>query len=779
MNKINKLKKRSKLVAIVSTTGVCLLLTSPGDINAESLQPSNLKVQDSQVESQSQEKDKNLDTVNNNENKQVEVKNDSNNIEISQDVKDNNVESNSQKETVQDVSKETESKSDPQKDINMEHDSLKSGEVNQDNPQVASNKPSNVETYETEVQDIQIIEFSQGDGIWSLPYGMQGANYIDSTNKYAGKEVQLIQKMIVNNVTWYQFSVDGKTVGWLDGKVLSKLTNIQKINQDAIMGGTYNNGIWSLPYGVNGADYLGISDKYAYDNIKLLVKANNGNTIWYKFSVHGQVIGWIDEKALEKGEVKPVNFKVTIGNTSGNGIWSKPYGVNTAEYLGSTNSYTYQEVQVVKTVKRGTTNWYQIKNDKGVIGWIDGDKSVTNIENLPVENSTVLIGGSAKPSDGVWSVPYGEYGANWIAPVSDYSFKQVKVIQNVKKDNVIWSKIQFGDKVLGWVDSRTLLNLAINEENKTVLLGDTNGHSVWSLPYGEKNAKYVGSANDYANKPIKVIGSLKIEDTTWYHFTVNGKEVGWIDSKAVSNASNIIEMNETYHVGNNQGHSVWTRPYGMQNASYVGSASDFANKNLNVVLSVNFNGVTWFGFKNSKGSLNWIDSKAVVKGDIYPRLDVPIINQRDPFNPARDLRAGCEITSVTMMLRYAGANVDKVQLAYEMPYSSFDPNKGFVGDPFGSGWTIYPPALMGLVQKYAGSSVNLTGLEIKRNLDAGKPVVVWMTMHGFTVHAITLTGYDDNYFYYNDPWTGEKDASMYWSDFYKNWDSQNRRAISY
>ncbi|SFC04001.1 Uncharacterized protein YvpB [Bacillus sp. 491mf] len=773
MSKNNTLKVCSKSVAVIGVTGACLFLSEPTVIKAEN----NIKVQDNQVGGNIQGKDIESNEQQDNGVKQEQSQENSMKKDNSQTdgVKANTTQnlqdSNIKSENVQGVDVESNSQQDNSaKSYNMQSNEVKTQ---------LDNKSSNSQPNTTNVQEAQIIEFSQGNGIWSVPYGLQGASYIDSTNKYAGKIVQLIQKMIVNNATWYQFSVDGKTIGWLDSKVLSKLSNIQEINQDSIMGATNNNGIWSLPYGVKGANYVGTSDKYAYDNIKLIAKANFGDTTWYQFSVDGKVIGWVDGKALDKDGAQPANFSVTIGNTNSNGVWSKPYGVTGAQYLGSTNDYAYQTLQVIKTVKKGATTWYQVKNDKGIVGWIDGDKAVTDLENLPIENSSALIGGSAKPSDGIWSVPYGEYGANWIASVSDYSFRQVKVIQKIKKNNVVWSKIKLEDKVLGWIDSRTLSNLVINEENKTVLLGDTYGHSVWTLPYGEENAKYVGSANNYVNKPIKVIGSFTREQTVWYHFMVDGKEVGWIDSKTVSNASNIIEMNETYHIENNQGHAVWTRPYGMQNASFVGSASDFIHKNLNVKLSVNYNGVTWYGFKNSKGNLNWIDSRAVVQGSAYPYLDVPIISQRDPYIPARNLVSGCEITSVAMMLQYAGANVDKVQLAYEMPYSSFDPNQGFVGNPFGKGWTIYPPALMDLVRKYTGSAINLTGLEIKSNLDAGKPVVVWMTMHGFTVHAITLVGYDENYFYYNDPWTGEKNASMYWSDFYNNWSTQNRRAISY
>jgi uncharacterized protein YvpB len=160
------------------------------------------------------------------------------------------------------------------------------------------------------------------------------------------------------------------------------------------------------------------------------------------------------------------------------------------------------------------------------------------------------------------------------------------------------------------------------------------------------------------------------------------------------------------------------------------------------------------------------------------RLNVPLVGQLP------ELPTGCEITSVTMMLQHRGAKVDKVALANEMPRHSSDPNYGYVGNPFTTrGWTVYPPALMKLVGKYAGNAQNLTGvsnLKLESELANNKPVMVWVSpMHGFTVHAITLTGYDQSNYYFNDPWTNKKDIKMGKSEFIKLWSNQSKRAISY
>ncbi|WP_125711985.1 C39 family peptidase [Companilactobacillus kedongensis] len=180
------------------------------------------------------------------------------------------------------------------------------------------------------------------------------------------------------------------------------------------------------------------------------------------------------------------------------------------------------------------------------------------------------------------------------------------------------------------------------------------------------------------------------------------------------------------------------------------------------------------------GNNVWLPQSSVVINDsTYPEADwvagVPLISQRP------ELPNGCEITAVTMMLQYAGANVNKMQLAYEMPRSS-DPNYGYMGQPWDStGVTIFPSALMRLVEKYAGSAKNLSGQgldAIKYQISIGHPVVTWHTLHGFLYHALTVTGYDSNYIYYNDCWLNQS-MQMGINEFISNWNTQNRMAISY
>lgn len=194
-------------------------------------------------------------------------------------------------------------------------------------------------------------------------------------------------------------------------------------------------------------------------------------------------------------------------------------------------------------------------------------------------------------------------------------------------------------------------------------------------------------------------------------------------------------------------------------------------------------------------------------------LDVPIVSQKP------ELYNGCEVTSLTMLLQYAGIKADKMTLAKKITKDTTslvrdksdniiewgDPNDGFVGDITGKsniGYGVYPKPILDLLEKYLpGRSVNLSGQSfdtILKSVDDGKPVVVWVTVdfnlpsefvtwqkNGKTVkatfdeHAVLLVGYDKSYCYVNNPLNGIKNEKVSKDTFIKVWDSMGDMAVSY
>lgn len=271
---------------------------------------------------------------------------------------------------------------------------------------------------------------------------------------------------------------------------------------------------------------------------------------------------------------------------------------------------------------------------------------------------------------------------------------------------------------------------------------------------------------------------------------------GWYaDTLHNFNGTNYYRVSTSEYANSNDGaFQSYVQPY-QGNATVVykagasvhsfngyGNHAVYEGNNLDTGTSWKINNHALIGGKEwyQISSDTWLPQDyVVVNNGQYKDADwitgVPLIAQRP------ELPNGCEITAVTMMLQYAGANVDKMQMAREMPRSS-DPNYGYIGQPWDlTGITIFPSALMGLVEKYTGTAKNLTGQgfdAIKYQINLGHPVVTWNTLYGFPYHALVVTGYDSKYVYYNDCWT-DQTLQMGIDQFINNWNTQNRRAISY
>ncbi|WP_243355406.1 C39 family peptidase [Bacillus litorisediminis] len=193
-------------------------------------------------------------------------------------------------------------------------------------------------------------------------------------------------------------------------------------------------------------------------------------------------------------------------------------------------------------------------------------------------------------------------------------------------------------------------------------------------------------------------------------------------------------------------------------------------------------------------------------------LNAPIISQFP------ELARGCEVTSLAMLLQFHGYDVDKLTLAQEIAkdpttYKNINgqiffghPNTGFVGNMYSyaePGLGVYHKPIKELAEKYApGKVIDLTGSDftsVQIYLSQGLPVWVitntsyqalpetefeaWQTPSGpikitYKEHSVLLTGYDEQFVYFNDPLTGEKNKKAPMIEFVQSWTQMGSQAIA-
>lgn len=163
-----------------------------------------------------------------------------------------------------------------------------------------------------------------------------------------------------------------------------------------------------------------------------------------------------------------------------------------------------------------------------------------------------------------------------------------------------------------------------------------------------------------------------------------------------------------------------------------------------------------------------------------------------PYLSQSGFPTGCESASAVMLLRDAGysTSIDTfIDTALDIGYLYYDnsilygpdPNKAFIGDPRSShGYGCYAPVITNSLNRIltgGDTAKNVTGTSMSKLLtdyiDNGTPVAVWATINMMVPdngtqwivpetgelftwkrheHCLVLVGYDDTYYYMNDPY---------------------------
>lgn len=192
-------------------------------------------------------------------------------------------------------------------------------------------------------------------------------------------------------------------------------------------------------------------------------------------------------------------------------------------------------------------------------------------------------------------------------------------------------------------------------------------------------------------------------------------------------------------------------------------------------------------------------------------IDAPV------FAQLPELPAGCEITSLTMLLQYYGITKTKMELVAEMPKDNTpiklnadgspafwgNPNIGFVGDVTRKqrGFGIYHAGLFPLLKSYIPEAIDITGESFElfeQQVASGIPVLIWTTIDfnipykwvtwdtpigpiqtTYAEHAVLLVGYDENNVYLNDPLSGKKQVQVNKDQFIDSWSAMGKQGLTY
>lgn len=205
-----------------------------------------------------------------------------------------------------------------------------------------------------------------------------------------------------------------------------------------------------------------------------------------------------------------------------------------------------------------------------------------------------------------------------------------------------------------------------------------------------------------------------------------------------------------------------------------------------------------FNFKRFQNEYDWLTLKPEQK------LNVPLVNQLP------DLPNGCEVTSLSMLLKYYDINVSKLELSSNIKHVSSFIDNDYRGNPHidfvgymsikNAGWCVYNEPLYNVARKYTKRIRNYTDndfVQVLKLVSKGHPVVIittlkfdrvndmqtWSTKQGKvhvtpSSHACVITGYNKKkgIVYVNDPY-GVKNKKVSLKKIQASYNQQGKQAL--
>ncbi|MBK2004291.1 GW domain-containing glycosaminoglycan-binding protein [Listeria ivanovii subsp. londoniensis] len=507
-------------------------------------------------------------------------------------------------------------------------------------PNYASSLIRVIETYDLDKYDVvydkilsqktisgkATVTQPKGNAVWTMPYKVKGVTLVGSASNYANKDIDLVSMATTQRGTYYQFKYNGKLTGWIDGRAL---TIYDKVNYDKVYVGRakitspVSNGIWSKPYNVYGREFITNATTYGQQEIKLLREAQTAKGTYYQFSINNKTIGWIDKRALtiypydSIVSSKNVNLNGQITNVVGNGIWSKAYKLEGTTSVAPASKYANMDVAISQQIETQHGIYYYISINGRAIGWLD--KKAITLYDVEEYNKAVSLDGTIKNVKGnaIWTAPYRTVGTKLVGPAETYLNKDVQIIREAKTPRGNYYQFKSGGKVIGWLDKKAFKFYSTLEYDQAyvrdAMITNVSGHTVWSLPYQLYGIKSVGSASNYANKQAKITRRAKTEKGIYYQFSINGKNVGWLDERAFD-VYDAIEYNNVINksalLSNPVGNGIWTEPYRVIGTKNVGQAAAYANKTVQLVREAKTTRATYYQMSLKGKIIGWVDARA-------------------------------------------------------------------------------------------------------------------------------------------------------------------------
>ncbi|PXC93153.1 GW domain-containing glycosaminoglycan-binding protein [Listeria monocytogenes] len=422
--------------------------------------------------------------------------------------------------------------------------------------------------YDKAITAYSRVKTAAGNYVWSKPNKTEGAKQGSALSTYSGKNMRIIREAKTSSGTiWYQFSIDGKTIGWVDTKALNTFyTPSMEKNLTAtryVAPGQETQHYYGLPVADSAID-RGPLSKFAGQTLTVQREATIEGQLWYRV----KDLGWTKASTLTATQYDKLEYDKAITaysrvkTATGNSVWTKPYRTSGYKLVNPLSSYAGKNLRIIREAKTSSGIWYQfsvggktIGNGQALtlqreatiegqlwyrvkdLGWVKAANLTTTKYDTLSYDKAITAYSRVKTATGnsVWTKPNKIEGAQKISALSTYSGKNMRIIREAKTSSgTIWYQFSVGGKTIGWVETKALNTFYTPsmEKNLTatryVLTSKKNEH-YYGLPVVD-SAIDRGPLSKFSGKTLTVQREATIEGQLWYRV----KDLGWTKAANLS-----------------------------------------------------------------------------------------------------------------------------------------------------------------------------------------------------------------------------------------------------
>nr|WP_277952696.1 GW domain-containing glycosaminoglycan-binding protein [Listeria monocytogenes] len=237
---------------------------------------------------------------------------------------------------------------------------------------------------------------------------------------------------------------------------------------------------------------------------------------------------------------KGVTAYARVKTAPGNAVWTKPYRTEGSKLVNQLSVYQGKNMRILREAKTPITTWYQFSIDGKVIGWVD-TRALDTFYKQSMEQPANLTRyvASNKTGEAYYKVPVVDADVKW-GTLAAYKDQKLTVDKQATVEGQLWYRVRTSTTFIGWTKASNLTATSPFDKieyDKGVTayarVKTAPGNAVWTKPYRTEGSKLVNQLSVYQGKNMRILREAKTVITTWYQFSIDGKVIGGVDTRAL------------------------------------------------------------------------------------------------------------------------------------------------------------------------------------------------------------------------------------------------------